>query len=611
MFHTIKARLIAITVGLVVITMSILSLANFIVARSNIIATVDTDLRTLNDSQSESISRWAKAQHAVLSSLQLNADATDIKPFLIAADAAGKFELAYIGFSDKRAAFSRPSSKRPADYDPTARPWYQQAIASDTPILTKPYIAASTGKLVVTFAERLPEQKGVIAADVLLNSVVDIVLSVKPTPHSYAFLVDSSGSIIAHPNGKWTLKPASEMLPSLSAPYLKSIAEAKQSVEMEMDGRPVFFSVRNVNDTNWMLAIVLDKKEAYETLNKVTTSSVIITVTAAFIAAIMLSVFIAQVLKRLLAVRDALEDISSGDRDLTRRLDASGEDELSQIAKSFNNFADQISGVLIGIRSASKSVKTSSEEIANGNSDLSSRTEQQAGALEETASTMEELTSTVTKNAENARLANKLTGLAADVAIKGGNSVSEVVKAMSSISDASKKIYDIISVIDGIAFQTNILALNAAVEAARAGESGRGFAVVASEVRRLAERSAVAASEIKVLISDSTSRVDFGAAQVEEAGKTMEETVTSIKQVATIMAEISDATEEQAQGIALVNAAIGQIDSLTQRNAALVQDAAAGADTLKNHAIELAEVVSGFKLVEAKHQRDPVPLLSR
>jgi methyl-accepting chemotaxis protein len=204
-------------------------------------------------------------------------------------------------------------------------------------------------------------------------------------------------------------------------------------------------------------------------LGKITKNSIVMTVLAAGIAAVVLGILIARILKRLLAVRDALEDIVSGDRDLTRRLDVDGKDELAQIAKSFNHFADQISGLLLGIRSASTSVRSSSKEIFDGNSDLAARTEQQASALEETASTMEQLAATVSQNSQNARRADQLTQSAAAVAMKSGASVSEVVTAMASISDASRQMYDIVSVIDGIAFQINILALIAAVEAERAG----------------------------------------------------------------------------------------------------------------------------------------------
>jgi methyl-accepting chemotaxis protein len=248
------------------------------------------------------------------------------------------------------------------------------------------------------------------------------------------------------------------------------------------------------------------------------------------------------------------------------------------------------------VRRGTETITVASGEIASGNADLSSRTESQAGSLEETASSMEELTSTVRQNADNARQANQLVVNASEVAVKGGAVVGQVVSTMGSIKDSSRKIVDIIGVIDGIAFQTNILALNAAVEAARAGEQGRGFAVVASEVRNLAQRSAAAAKEIKGLIGDSVEKVDAGSKLVDNAGATMEEIVTSVKRVADIMAEITSASQEQSSGIEQINQAVSQMDEMTQQNAALVEQAAAAAQSMQDQAVELSRAVSIFKL---------------
>jgi methyl-accepting chemotaxis protein len=259
-----------------------------------------------------------------------------------------------------------------------------------------------------------------------------------------------------------------------------------------------------------------------------------------------------------------------------------------------------LAGTITSVRTGSQNVATASKQIASGNADLSQRNEEQASSLEETASSMEELTSTVKQNAENARQANQLAVSASEVAVKGGQVVSEVVGTMSSINESSKKIVDIISVIDGIAFQTNILALNAAVEAARAGEQGRGFAVVASEVRNLAQRSAAAAKEIKQLIGDSVDKVGAGTKLVDEAGKTMQEIVTSVKRVTDIMSEITAASQEQSAGIEQVNQAITQMDEVTQQNAALVEEAAAAAESLEEQAQQLTQAVSVFKLARSE-----------
>ncbi|WP_394777996.1 methyl-accepting chemotaxis protein [Undibacterium sp.] len=270
--------------------------------------------------------------------------------------------------------------------------------------------------------------------------------------------------------------------------------------------------------------------------------------------------------------------------------------DKTSLLHAMKEMRDSLVNIVGQVRTGTDTIATASEQIASGNLDLSSRTEQQAGSLEETASSMEELTSTVKQNADNARQANQLAVSASEVAVKGGAVVAEVIGTMGSINDSSKKIVDIIGVIDGIAFQTNILALNAAVEAARAGEQGRGFAVVASEVRNLAQRSAQAAKEIKVLINDSVQQVDTGARLVDQAGATMQDIVSSIKRVTDIMNEIMSATQEQTSGIEQINAAIMQMDDVTQQNAALVEEAAAAAGSLQTQANNLAQVVSTFRL---------------
>lgn len=294
-----------------------------------------------------------------------------------------------------------------------------------------------------------------------------------------------------------------------------------------------------------------------------------------------------------IAVRVA-RSVAAGD--LAQVIEVRSQDETGQLMQALKDMNESLVTIVMKVRTGTENIATSSGQIASGNLDLSSRTEQQASALEETASSMEELTSTVKQNAENAHQANKLALSASEVAVKGGAVVAQVVDTMGSINDSSKKIVDIIGVIDSIAFQTNILALNAAVEAARAGEQGRGFAVVATEVRQLAQRSAAAAKEIKNLIADSVEKVDVGAKLVDQAGATMGEIVNSVKRVTDIMSEITTASREQTSGIEQVNEAITQMDESTQQNAALVEQASAAAESLKGQAFHLAEVVRVFKL---------------
>ena len=282
--------------------------------------------------------------------------------------------------------------------------------------------------------------------------------------------------------------------------------------------------------------------------------------------------------------------------DLSVEITVTTKDEAGQLLQALKDMNVSLRNIVGNVRIGTDTIATASSQIASGNLDLSNRTEQQAGSLEETASAMEQLTSTVKQNADNARQANQLAVSASEVAIQGGSVVGQVINTMSAINDSSKKIVDIISVIDGIAFQTNILALNAAGEAARAGEQGRGFAVVASEVRSLAQRSSAAAKEIKTLIDDSVSKVDVGSKLVGQAGSTMEEVVSSVKRVTDIVGEISSASQEQSTGIEEVNRAIAQMDESTQQNAALVEEAAAAAQSLQEQAGKLAELVSVFNI---------------
>jgi len=282
--------------------------------------------------------------------------------------------------------------------------------------------------------------------------------------------------------------------------------------------------------------------------------------------------------------------------DLTAEIRPASKDETGMLISALRTMNDNLTGIVREVRSGTDTVATASSQIATGNLELSSRTEQQASSLEETASAMEELTSTVGHNASNARQASALASQASEIAARGGSVVGDVVQKMAGINESSKRIVDIISVIDGIAFQTNILALNAAVEAARAGEQGRGFAVVASEVRGLAQRSAAAAKEIKTLIDDSVSKVADGSSLVTQAGATMQEVVSSVRQVTDIVQEISVASQEQTEGIGQINTAMTQMDQVTQQNAALVEQAAAAAGALEDQAARLRQTVSVFKV---------------
>ncbi|MCP3655876.1 MULTISPECIES: methyl-accepting chemotaxis protein [Herbaspirillum] len=602
---SLRTRLIALCAGIVVLAMLAIVLTNFLTARSRTMSVLDGQMAQLAQSQASAIAEWADARKLVVSSIKQAADAAEPLPFVKAAETAGGFDLAYIGYADKHAVFSQQRNRAP-DYDPTKRPWYQLAASSKGPVLTAPYTSASTGKLLVTFAEAISKDgqvTAVAAADVLLDSVVADVVAIKPTPNSYAFLVDLGGKIIAHPNDKLRLKPLSDLDAAITPQSLAAAMAANSHQELALDGRQQMLFAARVAGTDWLLVVAVDRADALASLTAMLASSGVMAVLVTILAALVLGALISRVLRRLSVVQRALEEIADGDGDLTRRLDTHGStDELGRISAAFNRFVDKVEHVMLDIREASHTIHAATRDIASGNMDLSQRTESQASSLEQTAAAMEQLTSSVRQNADNAQEANTLSQSASEIAGRGGAMVEQVVQTMSAINASSQKIVDIISVIDGIAFQTNILALNAAVEAARAGEQGRGFAVVASEVRSLAQRSATAAKEIKVLIGDSVEQVRAGEQTVSQAGSTIRSVVESVRKVSDVVAEITSASREQSQGIQQTNDAVAHMDQATQQNAALVEEAAAGAQQLQEQAARLAEVVALFRLRDVARQ---------
>ncbi|NDP38418.1 MAG: HAMP domain-containing protein [Rhodoferax sp.] len=447
---------------------------------------------------------------------------------------------------------------------------------------------------------------------VIANTLLD------PTPETIVKYSAEVESNIAKVGKTWDAYMATTLTPD-EAKLAKAFAEARSKFVQEgllpavaalrandLEGakglameqvRKLYDNVRDNLDNLMEMQVDIAKAEydaavaRYATIRIVSIGSIIAGVLFAILFGMALIRGISRSLAHAMEVSDA---VAQGD--LTRAIHVDGKDEVAQLLQSLSAMQTNLTKVVSHVRTGSESVSTASAEIAQGNHDLSARTEQQASALEETAASMEELSSTVKQNADNARQANQLAQSASTVAIKGGEVVTQVVDTMKGINDASRKIADIISVIDGIAFQTNILALNAAVEAARAGEQGRGFAVVASEVRSLAGRSADAAKEIKTLINTSVERVEQGTALVDQAGVTMTEVVSSIKRVTDLMGEISAASSEQSQGVAQVGEAVTQMDQVTQQNAALVEEMAAAASSLKSQAQELVGTVAVFKL---------------
>lgn len=473
-------------------------------------------------------------------------------------------------------------------------------------------IATLFGKQYMTQYDPIKDASGKLigALFVGVNITEDIKLlknrikTIKLGESGYFYVLDAKagkdqGKVLLHPD-----QEGQNLLAEKDAEgreYIKDVLERKEGLlhvnlkEGQQSAREVLLTFKQYPNWNWA---VLGRVYTDETEGEIVAMRNQYAIAGA-LALLLIAAILYWTIKRMIShpLQQTIHVAARlGAGDLTVNSHTTREDDIGQLMRGIDSVGGGLAAVVGNVRSSSEAINIASREIATGNADLSARTEAQAGSLEETASSMEELTSTVRQNADNAQQANQLVGSASEAATRGGQVVEQVVETMGAIKESSRKVVDIITVIDGIAFQTNILALNAAVEAARAGEQGRGFAVVASEVRNLAQRSAAAAKEIKSLIGDSVDRVDTGSELVDQAGKTMQEIVTSVRRVADIMSEITAASNEQRSGIEEVNRAIVQMDEVTQQNAALVEQAAAAAESLQEQAAQLVQAVSVFRL---------------
>ncbi|WP_338763001.1 methyl-accepting chemotaxis protein [Massilia sp. METH4] len=484
---------------------------------------------------------------------------------------------------------------------PGANDWYDIPVKTGKRLFTEPTVYPVNGKDVQMASMVAPimvggQVKGVISGDFMLTKLGDILAGMTTVEQGKLALVSNLGLYASHPDAARNMKKAEDM----PAAALEAVRSG-QPFQYEAEGvvhvlRPVQLQGEAAP---WAVRLSFPKDVATAPARELLMYTALASAICALVAAFAMVFALRRLMRPVRKLADTMTQLASGNADLTQRLTVKGSDELAVIGQGFNTFVAKIENVLSRVRDSSASVATASGEISQGNADLSARTEQQASALEETAASMEELSSTVKQNSDNAAQARQLAANASEVAVRGGAVVAEVVDTMAAIDASSHKVADIITVIDGIAFQTNILALNAAVEAARAGEQGRGFAVVASEVRNLAQRSASAAKEIKALIGDSTAQVERGSVLVKDAGATMREVVDSVRGVADIVAAIAAASVEQSAGIGQITQAVGQMDGVTQQNAALVEEAAAAAESLKHQAAVLVALVNEFRIADA------------
>ncbi|MCR5868659.1 MULTISPECIES: methyl-accepting chemotaxis protein [Aquincola] len=599
MFSTVRFRLIATSLLIVVAAIAIVGFISYRFTRASMLEDMQLQLGRIAQSEAAKLGDWVAANKRLVAALQPAALLAEPDAALQQALTAGELELAYVGHADKR-MLSVPRRQRAADYDPTARPWYRLAQDSPGPVLTAPYLAASSKKLVVTFAQAVrsgAQVTAVVGTDVTIDNVVAGLANIHPTPSGHVFLLDSQGRVLAHPQPGAILKPALELSPELTPELLRTLHDtALPPAAVRMGQGSYLLKAAPVPGTDWLMVTAAQRGEALARLDALLLSLGAALLLVGGAAAATATVSINALLGGLRTVHAAMLQIGSGTGDLTQRLPARGRDEIAAIATAFNSFVGRIEQVMREVRNSAESIAHASREIAMGAQDLSSRTELTASNLQQTASSMEQMTQLVRRSEGHAASGTQVANGSAELAGRGGEVVGQVIATMDEIRASSGKIADITAVIDAIAFQTNILALNAAVEAARAGEQGKGFAVVAAEVRLLARRCAEAAREIKGLIQDSTQRVEQGGRLVGEAGESMTRILASVQQVSQIVQQITAGTSQQGEGIGEINAAVAEVDQMTQQNAALVEESAAAAESLKDQARHLAQVIGGFRI---------------
>lgn len=609
MFSTLRAKLLLTTLVAITLALVINGIASYVTVKSHNTDQTEQQLDAISEGHSQATAAWLSARvqtvEAVSESITTGAD--PLTALLQAAELEG-FLSTFLARADGTMT-SSDGWVPPADYDPRQRDWYQSAADQGQSIVSLPYIDATSGQMVVTFATPVMRNGslfGVVGGDVVMDTIVENIAAIAPTPASFAFLSTEGETLIAHPDSDLILAPLTHLSEQLSATAMADLSQRKGGQAMTIQDREAWLSLTTIEGSPWTLGVVLDQHEATAGLRAVATTSIITLLIVATMTAVTLTFLLKWLLRRLLVARDAMDNIASGEGDLTQRLPEEGNDEVTQIASAFNRFVGKMETVLIDVRTSSESVHHAANEIAMGGQDLSRRTDNTAASLQQTSASIEEITSTVQHTAASAKEANKLSQTASEVANEGGKVVSNVVTTMEDITDSSNKIGEIVTLMNSISFQTNLLALNASVEAARAGEHGRGFAVVADEVRKLAGRSSDAANDIQKLIEDSQTKVNNGTTLVRSAGATMQDIVAHITRVTDVLEEINAATSEQSDGINQVNIAVAELDRMTQENAAMVEESTTAAEQLKEQADHLAGTISSFKL----SQHPPAPLTS-
>ncbi|WP_110669480.1 methyl-accepting chemotaxis protein [Salinicola halophilus] len=600
MLHSFKTRIMAICVAMILAALMATGGFNYWSISRQQAESNNEMVESVAKGHVTAIGDWAAAKRGLIEAVKPEFGGDRLVDSLRQTARAGGFSQVYVGTADQR-MITNDDWVPPADYDPTVRPWYRTPAEAGETTASAPYLDMVTDSLVVSFSTPFVDNGQTVAvagADVPLDEVTANVLSVQPTPHSFAFLIDADGDIVAYRDPGLALEPTTSLDPKLDASFRQRMMTDGRLAEASIDGRDVLVRGVEIPGMDWRLVIALDRAEANAGANSLLKATLVALVLAGAVSALLLWLLVTPGFRRLDKARDAMKDIASGDGDLTQRLAVEGRDEVAQIGGAFNAFVATISDVLLEARRTSDGVKQASDEIAKASQALSRQTETSASNLQETSSAMEQISGTAGSTAESAGQTDALAREAVQKAEHGGTVMAQALTSVESLNDRTEQISGIVQMIDDIAFQTNLLALNASVEAARAGEEGRGFAVVASEVRSLAGRATGAASDIKSLIDGSIAQTREGAQMMRTAGGSMQEIVQAISQVSSTLGEISVAAAEQSQGVEQVNQAVSELDRATQQSAAMVEQSTVASEHLRDQAFHLADLVGRFKLVE-------------
>jgi methyl-accepting chemotaxis protein len=595
MIRSLRAKLLVICVAILISSLCINAVATYLLGERAAREAVTQNLTSLGDADASLIANWVDSRKKLASTLRAAATQADPMPWLKLIVDGGGFANAGVGWADRR-YMQTLQQVLPPDFNPSSRPWYKQGALSEDVTVTRPYRDVISGKFMVAFPVALREKSnvtGVAYASVYMDTVKQTIDSIKPTPHSYGMLIGDDGTIVAHPSGELLGKRIAEALPEL-ANTLFAPPGGVSEVSVSSVGK--YVRVSEVAGTGWRLIVLLDKADADQAARRQLLVSGIILLAVVFVSIALLGVIIQRLFRPLGAVKDAMERIAEGTGDLTQRLPVQANDEVGAISSAFNSFVSMLQDVMRQVRQDSESVKVAATQIAAGNQDLSSRTESAAASLSEITTSMDQMVALIEESSVAAGRAHERSHTTRDLASRGNDAVKAATTQMNEIRVASTSIGNITTVIDSIAFQTNILALNAAVEAARAGEAGRGFAVVASEVRELATRSAQAAKEINLLISGSVDSVHAGISQVDLVGRNVETILASVNDVARVIDAVKLSATHQHTSINEVKLSIMTLDEVVQQNAALVEESAAAAESLRQQADSLSAQVVRFGL---------------